>query len=295
MSSFLKRILLYLFVAFFVVETISFIIVYTLLNSQFYKNFDIYNDPKVREANLLILGSSRGLTTINTQLLEDSLNTKAYNLSMDDTRISLHRVLLELVIQNTAIPDSIILVYDESKNLNKKSGNDHRLLPLIHHNRVVFEYYKKYYGSWQAYLYNALPFLYLGKYNIDLLFPSIFALKDNTYKYRANQYGDYMYPVSSNTDDQNKYTEKHVSLSCENPEFIKIREICNEYDISLIVYLAPILSQKQTLSCPNVIVINHSQLFSSHKEMYDVQHVNPMGRDRATIQLIHDIRNMQAN
>ena len=71
-----------------------------------------------------------------------------------------------------------------------------------------------------------------------------------------------------------------------NPYLEKIRLLCQENSIELILYQSPMLNQYQTT--PEIYrLINHSALLDQQTDLfYDEIHVNKKGRRRATEEFV---------
>jgi len=266
-----------------------------LKKSHFYKCFTIHADSKVKYARLIVLGSSRALTGIDTKTLGDSLHLKAYNLAMDDTKLSLHKVLLEELLKEGSRPKILILAYDNMSDSSEMSSNDWRMLPLIHSSQFVSDYMKQYHGMIETNAYKYFPFLYFGKYNTELFFPAFTALIKPTYTYRANAIGDYQYPETIKIDSAAfNFLQKNtrtVQLSWNNPDLLAIEKLCVAYNIQLILYLAPVAGQEREISGKDLFVINASSILSAQPQCFaDSIHVNTIGRAAATRFLIDQLR-----
>ena len=72
-----------------------------LRKSSFFKPSFLLNNYKQGEQfDYFILGSSRGLTTLDSKQIDSSLSTKGINLSMDDTDLKTHLLMLNHFFKN---------------------------------------------------------------------------------------------------------------------------------------------------------------------------------------------------
>ena len=60
-----------------------------------YKNQFVKNGVKETEFDYVVLGSSTGLTTLDTKLIDEKMYTSGLNISMDDTSLSSHYLMLQ--------------------------------------------------------------------------------------------------------------------------------------------------------------------------------------------------------
>ena len=95
MKLFLSKIFVYFIGIFFLLNLISFLILENLSNSEFYKPQFIKNYNERSEFDYVVLGSSLGLTTLNTKEIDKYFNYSGLNISMDDSYLNSHYLMLQ--------------------------------------------------------------------------------------------------------------------------------------------------------------------------------------------------------
>ena len=291
MKIFIGKISKLILVFLILVSGISYLSLYILKHSSFYKSSFLVNDVSQEEFDYIILGASEGLTTLNTKHIDSILDFEGLNLSMDDTSMSSHYLMLQHFLAEKKKTNYCILVsspkgFDLQKN--NANNNDYRFL-MYNDRSYVSGYYNQfsdrkskimYYSKW-------IPFLGLSYYNAELFYPSLVALTNNNKRNRFDNKGNYSYPNSGIEDkliDQRE--EIHVQFS--NSFFSRIQELCKENDIELICYLPPVKTRKAVLGSTPFKVVDHSDELNNVKYFFDERHVNSSGRDLASLHFVED-------
>src|SRR6478609_7980852 len=94
MKRFLIQMTIYAFVVLVIINAIAFLSLYSIRRSNFYKPQFIVNGVKENEFDYVVLGSSTGLTTLDTNLIDSLTNKNGLNISMDDSGLSSHYLML---------------------------------------------------------------------------------------------------------------------------------------------------------------------------------------------------------
>lgn len=286
MRKFLKYIGLLLLVFFGVATLISLGCLYTLRNSSFYKPPFLANAVPQTEFDYIVLGSSVGLTTLDTKLMDSINHTTGINLSMDDTGMSSQFLMLQHFLAEGKKTKYCILAPGiaalENKTVNF-GDNDYRFLMFVNRD-YVYDYYKNASSiscaAQAGMMTKWLPFIGLSYYNTEVFYPSLNAMLKPTQRNRFDEKGNYSYPKR-----KNKFKEKPLrilEMDFEHPYLEKIEALCKANDIQLIYYFAPTRAAQVTYSDPGFPVINHSQVLKDDSLFYDDIHVNYIGREKVS-------------
>jgi len=252
-----------------------------LRKSSFFKpSFLVNNFNPTDNFDYMILGSSRGLTTLNTIQVDGELGLNGINLSMDDTDLKSHVLMLDHFFANGYKSEYCILVLDYS-NFNKTQirlgDNDYRFSPFIKQG-YVREHFGKYESVSLKPNYNSLlfPFLKYSYYNLQLVPASAYALIYPDKRHRFDEKGNYTYPINKSISQKTK-SSNIIKSQLTNPLLEQVKSLCEQNGSRLLVYIAPyqdlIIQLKDSAN-----VINHSGLISSKEYFYDKLHVNSKGR-----------------
>lgn len=285
MRKFITKIALYTFFILLIGNGIAFLSLYVLGKSQLYKNQFVKNGVKEKHFDYVVLGSSTGLTTLDTKLIDKTLNTSGLNISMDDTSLSSHYLMLQYFLSLGKTTDQLILCVtpgDLQNPVNELNNNDYRFLTEVQ-DTLVYNYYDKMeQNGLKVLTYSKfMPILGVSYYNNELFYPSIYAFLKPTKRNRFDEKGNYTYPQIANHIEKGIFT--NIETSCLNPSFLKIKKLCKEKGIDLIVYQSPI--HRKNVIFPNTKdfkIINHSTILPVEL-FYDNIHVNSKGRTFCTL------------
>ncbi len=295
MKKFIFKTFKYCAFCFIIINGISFFSQYVLKKSNLYKPSFLINQYKVdKQFDYITLGSSRGLTTLNTQQIDKSLETHGLNLSMDDTDLKSHLLMLNHFVKNGYKTKNCILTLDDNNFLAtslKLGNNDYKFVPFINQKHVK-KHYNKYETQKLKPLYHAdlFPFLSYSYFNLELFMPSIICLLNPNYRNRFDETGNYSYP-KANKHGAKKALKKQTK-SITNSLVRDIHQLCLENDINLIIYIAPYQNKEIAITDNPLNVINHSSSITDSKLFYDDIHVNKQGRTVATNNFINDYKNL---
>lgn len=288
MKHFIKYTASLFFVCFSIATLISISSLYVLRSSSLYKPSFLVNDITNDKFDYIILGSSVGLTTLNTKVIDSLNSTSGLNISMDDTGMSSHYLMLKHFLAQGKKVDYCILAPSASSLMETTinfGDNDYRFLMYVDRD-YVHDYYKNAAKNSEAarisYLTRWFPFMGLSYYNTELLYPSMYALTSLRKRNRFDEKGNYSYPSSTSTF-KNKPTVTTRKVDFDNPYLKKIDALCKENNIQLIYYFAPIRSTLIEFSGEIFPVINDSQSIKDDTLFHDNIHVNNKGRKKISI------------
>ncbi len=287
MKKFLLKLLAFGLVGFLILNVIAFLCLYQLRKSNFYKPQFVSNGVKEKQFDYVVLGSSTGLTTLDTKQIDSITSKKGLNISMDDSQLSSHYLMLEHFYEAGKNTRQLILAvtpWDMAVLKPVLNDNDYRFLPDV--NRSYIEaYYKNLETSDLKILAVSkfLPIIGVAYYNTEIFYPAIVACFKPALRNRFDDRGNYSYPV---TNGPKETGIKTTVLEIKNPYFFKIKQFCLDKNIDLVVYLSPMY--KNTVTAPgDMVSINHSGLIEDPAMFYDNIHVNIPGR-RVCSQLTAD-------
>lgn len=286
MKKFLKKILKYGLITIFIGNLLAFGLLYFLNKGSFYKPSFLLNQFETsKKFDYFLVGSSRGLTSIDSKQIDTLLTTRGINLSMDDTGLLSHFLMIKHFFQSGYKSKICVLTLDETnfeKTKKNIGNNDYRFISQIR-KPYVKEYFKAYDSSNFYILKNAhfnlmFPYAY---YNFELLFPSLLSALKPNYRNRFDAYGNYTYP---NNKKGLLKTEKKVSSTKLKNDLLKdIESYLDKNNCKLVIYIAPYLNKSITIENNKFNVINNSKSIEDVTLFYDYIHVNKKGRSKASV------------
>jgi hypothetical protein len=287
MKRFLIKSTIYILILLVAGNVISFILLAGLRSSEFYKPYFLKAAMSEQEQlDYIILGSSRGLTSINSIQIDSILNTNGLNLSMDDTDLKSHLLMLNHFFKSGYSSEHIILTLDAS-NFTKTDltlGNNDYRFAGYHHKKYVTEHFQKYETGLVKPLsmVSINPLASLSYYNLELALPSLLTILKPTYRNKFDHKGNYSYPNSKKFKNLNETTRQKLSIN--NPLVSEIASLCKQHNSELVIYIAPYSNTDITVVDTTYKVINHSNSLDSDTHLfYDNIHVNKKGRASATV------------
>ena len=270
MQFFIKKIIFFGLISLLLLNLFACFLDYRLRKSNIFKVNVLFN-KKLPEN--IILGSSRSLTGVNTELLSKLTNKKWYNLSVDDTKPETHLLLLKLLIDADKIPSNLMLQYDgENKKFDSTTffDNDYRFLPYINGKALISGYFK---NKPNYILFKYLPIFKYIYFNTELFFPSILLFIKPNYQHRFDvKTGDYGYPSDYVMRDTFKKIEKKVII-LNNPIIHKFDSICKANSIKLFLYTAPMYKVNTKTDIIRKEYFDFSNLYSSSSKFSDGIHL----------------------
>lgn len=292
MKKFLKKIAVWGFVTIILLNLIGLAVLLLHRNSNFYKPSFAANQTQ-EHFDFIVLGSSMGLTTIDTKLIDEKLGTSSLNLSMDDTALPSHYLMLQHFLKQGHTVDQVILAITPWDIANKKpelDNNTYRFLPYIHENYVKqhFQALAKSYDDPLSLSYYQ-PFVGVGYYNAELFYPGLLTLLKSKKRNRFDVFGNYVYPDS---DFEAKNVKAEVyTFDPQNPYLDKIIKLCQQNNIALRLYQSPIYKASYQSLPTDLSIINHMEVLKNKTYFYDRIHVNKKGREIVTKEIIELFKN----
>lgn len=262
-------------------QGISFILLFTFRDSSFYKTSQAFRNSNTHY-DFAILGSSRGLTSIDTKYLGQQTSQNGFNFSLDDSHIGTHELMLQHLLWNKIDLDTLFLVYENaSGTVRKMSSNDYRFLPFIHTSHVSL-YMDAMNDTELLKASKYFPFVGLGYYNIELLFPALVSILKPNYSYHYNDFGDYSYPNSRGKLGDIK--DKTATLNFNNVQLRRIAKRCKQEGIELVILISPSYKTKFKYEgdFKKYNIIDLSKSVTGAKYFYDQLHLNSRGKEKFT-------------
>lgn len=292
MKRFFFKIMVYSFLVFLIGNTIAFISLHVLGKSNLYKPQFVKNGVKETHFDYVVLGSSTGLTTLDTKQIDSVCATRGLNISMDDSALSSHFLMLEYFYQQKKTTNYLVLAvtpWDLELEKPILNDNDYRFLTEINDEKV-WDYYKtiSYKGIPILKYSKFFPLIGVSYYNTEIFYPSIFSLLQPQKRNRFDEKGNYSYPNLGMPEATNNQI---IKSKIKNPYFYKLKRFCKQKKIALILYQSPMYKAKVTYHT-NEKIINHSTLLSDKKLFYDNLHVNALGRKKCTEAFTIQIKEM---
>lgn len=284
MKKFLKHILKYSLIIFLILNGISILNLYLLRNSSFYKPEFLTHEVKESSFDYIIIGSSIGLTTLNTVVIDSLIHKKGINLSIDDTSISSNYLMLNHFFhQNKKAKICVLAVnYWDLETVSPTiNNNDYRFLPFVNE-KYVYEYYKNLESGYFKPLTfsHFCPFIGVGYYNTEIIYPSIVSLFKPNFKNRFDDKGNYSYPKGSESKIIKAKTK--VVLQWNNPYIYKIKELCDRNNTKLIIFQTPIFNTTVVNNNLNFQFINYCNKLTDINYFYHEIHLNEKGRKKVS-------------
>ena len=295
MKKFLIQIFAFLAVVLFLGNLIALVVDRQLGKSKFYKtNFIANLGESNSKFNYVLFGSSRGLTTLDTRLIDSTLSIKGINGSMDDTGLPSHFLMIQHFFESGSTADYCVLTIDQGHM--KSSGteindNDYRFVPYSSRDYVL-NYYQQYEKGIVRPLSSSryFPLLAYSYYNMELFYPGLISWARPAFQNRFDEKGDYTYPDDSTHPPAVDRVETLLTV-ISNPLLLEVQEYLKSKNCKLILYIAPYYGKRLEVSNPNSFpLINHSEILKETSVFYDVDHVNPKGKLMATQQFISDFQ-----
>ena len=283
MKKFVRHAILYGLLVFILLNAIACCNLYFLRNSSFYKPSFLTNEVAESDFDYIVIGSSIGLTTLNTTLIDSITNKKGLNLSIDDTSIASNYLMLKHFYENEKKAKYCVLAishWDLAIEKPALNDNDYRFLPYFYED-YVFQYYKTLEPDFfkPLALSHYFPAVGVCYYNTEIFYPSILAAFKPSKRNRFDEKGNYFYPELGKIQPKEWKT---IMLSWKNPYVEKIKKLCDENNTELIVYQAPIFNTKIINSNAKINFINHANAVTKDDYFFDEIHLNQYGRKEAS-------------
>jgi hypothetical protein len=297
MNRFLKEFAIKFFGVLFALQIISALFLFFLGKGVFYKPQFLNNRFKNVSLDYYLIGSSTGLTTLNTALIDQELGINGINASMDDTDLSVHLMMIKEFLQDNPPPKKIILCinpWDINKYETDISINAYRFLTYPYSSHIK-DYFKEKDKTSLGILKNAcwIPFAAVMYFNKELIFPALVSIVKPSYRNRFDEKGNYSYPDNKEMVYSDSLIQQY-SYDINSKYFFQIVELCNRKKMDLVVYQSPIAAESVVNNnLPGVLkFINHSDYISNPNFFYDGIHVNSLGREACTLDFIDKVKDL---
>ncbi len=273
-------------IIFLLINAVAWFNLYFIRNSSFYKPSFLTHEVKETQLDYIIIGSSIGLTSLNSTQIDSITHKKGLNLSIDDTALCSNYLMLSHFYNQGRKTNYCILAishWDLANAEPELSDNDYRFLPFVSE-----KYVQDYYASMEKGYFKPLslsryfPAIGVSYYNTELFYPSLLAMMQPNKRNRFDEKGNYAYPINSDFEDE---TVEQTPLTWNNPFIKKIKDLCEANNTQLIVYQAPMYQNTTINNNSNYTFINHSTLLKDKSYFYDKIHLNASGRKIASEQL----------
>lgn len=283
MKKFLVKIMVSGFIVFLLLNIVSFFSLFFLEKSNFYKQQFVVNGVSESSFDYVVLGSSTGLTTLDTKVIDSVSGLNGLNISMDDSALGSHYLMLQHFYGSGKKTNKLVLTvtpWDMGNDLPEISDNDYRFLPHIQ-NKEVFDYFEEI-NEHKLNVYTLskyFPIVGVSYFNTEIFYPSLVSAYKPNQRNRFDDKGNYSYPVNTNVNLKDTVLKKE-EIIIANPYYYKIQEFCNNNKIELIIYISPMYNRDIYLEDSQYFsVVNHSYIFKDDsKYFYDNIHVNNIGR-----------------
>jgi len=292
MRVFIKKIGFIIFIFVGITTLISFISLWSLRQSAFYKPSYLASQVKENKFDYIVLGASTGLTTLNTKVIDSITKLNGINLAMDDTALSSQYLMLQHFLAQGKTTKFCILA-PSAPSFDYKSidisDNDYRFLPFAN-TEYVSEYYNQFESKRARLLQvsNWMPMIGVSYYNTELFYPSLLGLIKPNRRNRYDDRGNYTYPIIEKESKMigSKITE---GVDFSNIYVKKIKDLCVKNNIKLLCYFSPMERFNVTSKNDNYRIINHSNLLDNTMYFYDTIHVNYKGRLLSSVAFAKDL------
>lgn len=251
-------------------------------------------DPE-QAFDYFIIGSSRGLTSIGSEEIDQKLTTRGINLSQDDTGLPSQLLMAKHFFESGFRASYCILVLDEpdfEHSSMQINDNDYRMAPYLQRDYIYDYFRERERGIIRPYtLGKYVPAVLYSYYNTELFIPSLFTLFRPTYRHRFDQYGNYTYPDSQLNPENESLKFIQVQKKISNTLLYEFEEYLRTRGCQLILYVAPYENREliiqQEVKAP---LINHSSTLLENSYFYDPIHLNEKGKLEASSLLAKELQ-----
>jgi len=288
MGKFLKKIAIYSVVCLILLNVLALVADYFLGKSEFYKAEYVENHfGESQNFDYAIFGSSRGLTTLDSQQIDSALGTNGVNLSCDDTDLKTHLLMLRHTYASGHQIRTAVLTLDATnfkQSPKHASNNDYRFAPYA--DRVyVYDHFQAYERGWVQPLAKSryVPITAYSYYNFELFYPALLTALNPQKRNRFDERGNYSYPTSKQINPLAAW-KKTSAIGLSNPLLKDFLKTAEQHGTDVIVYIAPYYHHRVSIRQLNkkFQLVNHAERLGDDRLFYDVMHVNKKGRKMAT-------------
>jgi hypothetical protein len=247
MKKFLFRILIFCML-FFILDKAFILVRNRVPNLEVDQRLEKVINGKLN-ADIYILGSSRGARNIVAKQIEDELGLSTYNLSYPGSNVDFHEYLLQEILHANKKPQKIILAVDDYYELiafeSSIKFRFDRLYPLVAYPRVQNELIER--GEKNIILSNLFILHQLNRSNFTFR-PKLFSKNDSIFEH-GSMHMSYTSPkfdrVYNNKDDINKYPIERESQMLRE-KFLRIIDVCQVENIELTLCFSPNFKRSNT-------------------------------------------------
>jgi hypothetical protein len=260
--------------------------------SNIIKTTYVFNNLTNVTLDYVVIGSSRGLTTLNTNKIDSVISIKGYNASLDGAGIATNWLMLNHLIHCNVKFKYCIFVLDEmgiEDNIYQFSKNTYRFIPFFNYDHIQneiskFEDCREKFNFRASRFYPGFSVFENNKIILPLAIKSLINPKQRN---KFDEKGNYIYPLINRPSET--YLNDTITYINYGQVYQGFVNLCEKNNIKFITYIAPL--QGKHLRIPyKSHLINHSSLFNNSKYFYDHLHVNSIGRDKATDSFIFNFK-----
>jgi hypothetical protein len=261
--------------------------------SQYFKPARMVNDANWKQADWLIVGSSRALTGFNSAMIGEAMNKKVINIAIHDTGPQIHKLLIALAIENGYTPERIVVQYDQTEIPNTKGqlhDMDYLFLPFVSQSAAVGDYFKNSMGRGFLLAQRIFPIWKYAYFNTELVFPiPLLVLHRNT-TYRSNAIGDYDYPSEGTSLAPCSLGVVDKTPLVNDVDFFDyLQGIAAEHRVAFTLVTAPTYNFDYVFEGDAAYINASSWLNCESKWFYDAIHLNALGKEVFTAQFLQYI------
>jgi hypothetical protein len=158
-----------IFIGLLIIIIISpWILLRIIKKSNIYKSTYVYNKLSNATLDYVVLGSSRGLTTLNTNKIDSILGLKGFNASTDGGGIATNWLMLKHLIHCNVKFKYCILVLDDmgiEDNTYQFSKNTYRFIPFYNYDHIQNEI-SKFEDCREKFNFRASRFYQIGRAHV---------------------------------------------------------------------------------------------------------------------------------
>ncbi len=285
MRKFIQKGLFYLIGILTVAWVLARLGYFVIGNSSFYKPSYVASGLDNDRFDMIIAGSSRGLSALSAGQIQNETGKKVLNLCMTDTALPTHFLMIQHFFESGNHADVVVLSLDlaDMESSEVKIGDaDFKFLPFSGE-KYVQDFYEVYDQSELGSLKNSglVPFMAFSEYNSQLIYPSLRGLINPDFTYLFDKNGDYSYPDYLARESTGELEDIELDLS--NPILEQIQEYVEAEGSRLVVYIAPYLSLRiDPGEKVGLNLINHSGLLELPRFFADEVHLVNSGKKGAT-------------
>ena len=259
---------------------------YVLRNSDVYKpSYMIRNISKEIPFDYIIVGSSTGLTGLNTNVIDSIAKTNGFNISLDGVGPAGQYMMLQHFFKNGFKTRKVILSLDNhtvrDSSIEQSNLNEYYFIPWISKDYIYACFVKKDGKLLKTNAYTKYcPLLGFSYYNQQFLGSILWALKDSRQRYHFDAKGNKFYNFGHFRPDKDGVKYFSDTLSVLNPYIRKMEKLCCEQGVQLIYFLHPEWQRDAVVTdSVNYLVLNFRNFFNNSPEyFYDNIHVNVNGQ-----------------